>query len=190
MKPRIMLLALTGLLVIPCSAAAQVQWGLSAWSAGVGFAAPDNLDNTFWLDAGLEFVEFAPGFTGDGRLLYWGSSTGSGDLKADFSDIALLPGVTYRFAGRRGFSPLLRGGLGFHRFKGESKLNLGPPFGVITSTDTNTEFGAYVGGGGAFRVSDRFEVLAVAEMHFMDENFFVIGAEFRVPFTTGGTTGR
>ena len=181
MHRRIPLITLFALLLMASSATAQVQWGITAWSAGLGFVDPENLDSTFWLDGGLEFARVNPNLTLDGRLMYWGTSVGSGDFKVDFSDVAILPGATYRFASQGNLTPFARGGLGIHRFKAESKVDLGAPFGVISSTATDTKLGVYFGGGAAFQASPRFEILALAEVHLMDTNFFELGAEARVP---------
>lgn len=181
--------ALTTLLLLTSAlpASAAVVWGLSAWGAGLGLVAPENIDSTFWLDGGVEFARVNENITLDGRFMYWGSSEGSGDLKVDFSDFAILPGGTYRFAPQGNVTPLARAGLGIHRFKVEvPTVDLGP-FGTVGGSTTNTEFGVYLGGGAAFQAGDRFEILGIAEYHIMDANFFTIGAEVRVPLGGGGS---
>jgi Outer membrane protein beta-barrel domain len=182
MHRRIPLLTLSALLVVVSfrASAAQVQWGLTAWSVGLGLVDPENIDSTFWLDGGAEFARVNPNLTLDGRLMYWSSSNGSGDLKVDVSDIAILPGATYRFTSQPSFTPFARGGIGIHRLKADVKTDLGP-LGIYSASATDTKFGIYFGGGAAFRPSDRFELLGLVEIHIMDTNFVEIGAEARVP---------
>lgn len=189
MLRRLTLAALPALLLLtpaaPASAEAQLVWGLSAWSAGIGLASPDNIDSTFWLAGGLEFARINENITLDGRLMYWSSSNGEGDFEADFSDFAILPGATYRFASQGSLTPLARAGIGIHRFKADVNVDLGS-FGSASSSATDTEFGLYVGGGAAFQAGEKFEIVGIAEYHLMDADFFVIGAEVRVPIGGGG----
>lgn len=185
MLRRLTLAALPALLLLtpaaPASADAQLVWGLSAWSAGLGLAAPNNIDSTFWLDGGVEFARVNENITLDGRLMYWSSSNGSGDFKVDISDIAILPGATYRFAPQGSVTPLARAGLGLHRVKADS--NLDTTFG--SPSYTNTDFGIYLGGGAAFQAGEKLEILGVAEYHITDADFFMIGAEARIPLGGG-----
>ncbi|MBZ0267325.1 outer membrane beta-barrel protein [bacterium] len=166
-------------------ASATMVWGLSAWGAGLGLAAPENIDSTFYLDGVLEFARVNENITLDGRLMYWSASEGEGDFKVDFSDFAILPGATYRFTPQGSVTPLARAGLGIHRFKADVNLDFGG-FGSASGSATSTEFGVYAGGGAAFRAGEKFEILGIAEYHIMDANFFTIGAEVRVPLGGGG----
>ena len=81
MHRRIPLLILPFLLALSTPAPAQVVWGLTAWHAGLGLASPDDIDNTFWLDGGLEVARMNENITLDARLMYWGSSVGLGDAE-------------------------------------------------------------------------------------------------------------
>lgn len=171
------LIALIPLLALVTPAAAQVEWALSAWSAGLGLVAPgDDIDTTYWLDGGVDVAQVNRNLTLNGRIMWWGSSHGAGSV-LDASDLAFLPGAIYWFPSRGMFTPFARGGLGIHRFKWETFQGLSSR----PTTETNTDLGVFLGGGTTFPVNERFEILGTVEVHFMDTNFFVIGAEAHVP---------